>query len=77
MAASIVSNRATTTSGAFPGSSVPRVETFEVQVPLEDAPDGLEKIVLTTQDPVRPIDIGLNNDTRLFGLGVRDIRLIP
>jgi hypothetical protein len=64
-------------AGTFPGSSVPRVETFELQVPLGDAADGIEKIVLITQDPVRPVDIGFNNDTRPFGLGVRGVTLIP
>jgi Family of unknown function (DUF6311) len=64
-------------AGTFPGSSVPRVEAFELQVPLEEAPDGIERIVFITQDPVRPVDIGLNNDTRLFGLGVRGVTLIP
>ena len=64
-------------SGTFLGSSVPRVEAFEVRVPLQGSPDGIEKIVLITQDAVRPVDIGMNNDARLLGLGVRDIRLIP
>ena len=64
-------------SGTFLGSSVPRVEVFEVRVPLQGSPDGIEKIGLITQDAVRPVDIGMNNDTRLLGLGVRDIRLIP
>jgi Family of unknown function (DUF6311) len=64
-------------AGTFPGSSVPRVEAFELQVPLQEALDGIERIVLITQDPVRPVDIGLNNDTRPFGLGVRGVTLIP
>jgi Family of unknown function (DUF6311) len=64
-------------AGTFPGGSVPRAEAFELQVPLEDAADGIEKIVLITQDPVRPVDIGFNNDTRMFGLGVRGVTLIP
>ena len=64
-------------AGTFPGRPVPRVEAFELQVPLEDAPDGIERIILITQDPVRPVDIGLNNDARMFGLGVRGVTLIP
>jgi hypothetical protein len=64
-------------AGTFPGSSVPRVEAFELQVPLEDTADGVARIFLITQDPVRPIDIGLNNDTRLIGLGVRGVTLLP
>jgi hypothetical protein len=46
-------------------------------VPLQDSPDGVEKIVLVTQDAVRPVDIGMNNDPRWLGLGVQGIRLIP
>jgi hypothetical protein len=64
-------------AGTFPGSSRPRVEAFELQVPLEDAPDGIERIALITRDPVRPVDIGLNDDTRMFGLCVRGVTLIP
>ena len=64
-------------SGIFLGSSLPRVETFELEVPLQDALDGMERLVLITQDAVRPIDIGLNGDTRTFGLGIRDMKLIP
>jgi hypothetical protein len=64
-------------AGTFPGSTVPRVEMFELQVFLQDAPDNIERLVLITQDPVRPVDIGLNNDTRMFGLGVRGVTLIP
>jgi hypothetical protein len=58
-------------SGTFPGSSVPRVEVSEVRVPLQTSADGIEKIVLITQDAVRPVDIGMNNDPRLLGLGVQ------
>jgi hypothetical protein len=64
-------------AGTFPGSSAPRIEAFELPVLLQGAPDGMEQIVLMTQDPVRPVDIGLNNDTRTFGLGVRGVTLIP
>jgi hypothetical protein len=64
-------------AGTFLGSAVPRVEMFELQVPLQDAPDGIERIVLITQDAVRPVDIGLNGDTRVFGLGIRGMTLIP
>jgi hypothetical protein len=64
-------------SSTFLGSSVPRVEVFEVQAPLQGSPDGIEKIVLTTQDAVRPVDIGMNQDRRRLGLGVRSIRLLP
>jgi hypothetical protein len=64
-------------AGTFPGSSVPRAEAFELQVPLENSPDGIARIVLITHDPVRPVDIGLNNDTRMFGLCVRGVMLIP
>jgi Family of unknown function (DUF6311) len=64
-------------SGIFLGSAVPRVETFELQVPLQDAPDGIDRLVLITRDAVRPVDIGLNGDTRTFGLGVRGVTLIP
>jgi hypothetical protein len=64
-------------SSTFLGSSVPRVEAFEVLVPLKDSPDRLERIVLLTQDAVRPVDIGMNNDARILGLGVLGMRLIP
>jgi hypothetical protein len=64
-------------SGTFLGTALPRVEAFEVRVPLQDSPDGIERIVLITQDAVRPIDIGLNGDPRMLGLGVRGIALIP
>jgi hypothetical protein len=64
-------------SGTFLGSSVPKIEGFEVRVPLQGSPDGVENIVLITQDAIRPVDIGMNNDTRRLGLGVRSIRLIP
>jgi len=64
-------------SGTFLGSSVPRVETFELQVPLEDISDGIERIMLITQDAVRPVDIGLNADTRMLGLGIVGMTLIP
>jgi hypothetical protein len=64
-------------AGTFPGSTVPRVEMFELQLFLQDAPDNIQRLVLITQDPVRPVDIGLNNDTRMFGLGVRGVTLIP
>jgi hypothetical protein len=64
-------------TGTFPGNSVPRAEAFELQVPLENAPDGIARIVLISHDPVRPVDIGLNNDARTFGLGVRGVTLIP
>ena len=64
-------------SGIFLGSSLPRVETFALEVPLQDALDGMERLVLITQDAVRPIDIGLNGDIRTFGLGIRDMKLIP
>jgi Family of unknown function (DUF6311) len=46
-------------SGTFGGRAVPRIEVFEVRVLLQDPPDGIERIVLTTQDAVRPLDIGL------------------
>ena len=64
-------------SGTFLGRAVPRVEAFEVRVPLQDLPDGLERIALITQDAVRPVDIGLNSDTRLLGLGLQGMTLIP
>jgi hypothetical protein len=64
-------------SGIFLGSAVPRVETFELQVPLQDALDGVDRLVLITRDAVRPVDIGLNGDTRTFGLGIRGMMLIP
>ena len=64
-------------SGTFLGSAVPRAEVFEVQVPLHDAPDGVERIELITQDAVRPVEIGMNRDTRLLGLGVLGVTLIP
>jgi hypothetical protein len=64
-------------SGTFWGSAVPRVEAFEARVLLQDPPDSFERIVLMTQDAVRPIDIGMNNDTRLLGLGVLGMRLMP
>jgi hypothetical protein len=63
-------------AGTFLGSSVPRVETFELQVPLEDISDGIERIMLITQDAVRPVDIGLNADTRMLGLGVLGMTLM-
>ena len=64
-------------SGTFPGNSVARLETFEARVPLQDAPDGLQQIVLVTKDAVRPIDIGLNGDARILGLGVLAVTLEP
>jgi hypothetical protein len=64
-------------AGTFLGSLVPRVETFELQVPLEDISNGIERIMLITQNAVRPIDIGLNADTRMLGLGVVGMTLIP
>jgi hypothetical protein len=64
-------------SGTFLGSSVPRAQVFEERVPLQDSPDRLERIVLITQDAVRPVDIGMNNDTRILGLGVLGMTLIP
>ena len=64
-------------AGIFVGSSAPRVERFELRVPLQHAPDGIERIVLITQDAVRPVDIGLNGDTRIFGLGIRGMMLVP
>ena len=64
-------------SGTFGGRAVPRIEVFEVRVLLQDPPDGIERIVLTTQDAVRPIDIGLNTDSRLIGLGVQGMMLVP
>ena len=48
-----------------------------MQVPLQDAPDGVERIELITQDAVRPVEIGMNRDTRLLGLGVLGVTLIP
>jgi hypothetical protein len=54
-------------SGAFLGSPVPRARVFEVRVPLQDFPNGMERIVLITQDAVRPVDIGMNSDTRMLG----------
>ncbi len=64
-------------SGTFLGAALPREETFEMRVPLQDSPDGIERIVLITQDAVRPIDIGMNNDPRVLGLGVRGMTLMP
>jgi Family of unknown function (DUF6311) len=64
-------------SGTFSGDVVPRAETFEARVLLQDPSKDIERIVLVTQDAVRPIDIGMNSDTRLLGLGVLDIRLVP
>jgi hypothetical protein len=64
-------------SGAFLGTALPRLEAFEVRVPLQDTPEGIERIVLITQDAVRPVDIGLNGDTRMLGLGVLGMTLIP
>jgi hypothetical protein len=64
-------------AGNFHGSPVPRAEAFEVRVTLQHSPDGIERIVLITQDAVRPVDIGMNSDTRLLGLGVLGMTLIP
>jgi hypothetical protein len=64
-------------SGAILGSAVPRIEVFEVRVLLQESPGGIERIVLTTQDAVRPVDIGLNSDGRLIGLGVQGMTLVP
>jgi hypothetical protein len=64
-------------AGTFPGSVPPRAEVFEVQVPLQGLPDGVEEIALVTQDAVRPADIGMNQDPRRLGLGVRSLRLLP
>jgi hypothetical protein len=64
-------------SGTFGGRAVPRIEVFEVRVLLQDPPDGIERIVLTTQEAVRPVDIGLNTDSRLIGLGVQGMTLVP
>jgi hypothetical protein len=63
-------------SGTFLGSSVPKVEVFEVRVPLQGSPNGVEKIVLITQDAVRPVDIGMNNDSRRLGFGIKSIKVI-
>ena len=64
-------------AGTFLGAALPRAETFEMQVPLQDSPDGVERIVLITQDAVRPVDIGMNNDPRTLGLGVVGMTLTP
>jgi hypothetical protein len=64
-------------AGNFHGSPMPRAEAFEVRVALQNSPDSIERIVLITQDAVRPVDIGMNNDTRLLGLGVLGMALIP
>jgi hypothetical protein len=64
-------------AGSVRGRTEPGVETFEVRVPLEHSPNAVERIELLTQDPVRPMDIGMNRDTRLFGLGLLGLQLIP
>jgi Family of unknown function (DUF6311) len=64
-------------ASTFLGSPVPRIEVFEVRVPLQGSPNDIETIVLITPDAVRPVDIGMNNDNRRLGLGVQSIRLIP
>jgi hypothetical protein len=64
-------------SSTFLGSSAPRVEAFEVRMPFQYSSDGIERITLITQDAVRPIDIGLNQDTRILGLGIIGMTLIP
>ena len=63
--------------GTFPAAALPRVETFEEQVLLQGATGGIERIELITSDAVRPVDIGFNDDTRVFGLGVVGMTLIP
>jgi hypothetical protein len=64
-------------AGTFLGSSMARVEMFKLQVPLADVSDGIDRIVLSTHNAVRPVDIGLNADTRMLGLGIVGMRLIP
>jgi len=64
-------------TGTFPESPTPMLKEFEVRVPLQNSSDQIEKIVLITQDAVRPVDIALNGDTRLLGLGVLGMALIP
>jgi hypothetical protein len=66
-----------TQSGSLPGGSGPKVEGFDVQVPLQESPDSAERILLSIEDAIRPVDIGLNSDPRRLGLGVRGLRLIP
>jgi hypothetical protein len=64
-------------SDTFVGSSAPRAEAFDVRVALQDSPDGIERIALVTHDAVRPVDIGINSDGRLLGLGILGVTLIP
>ncbi len=64
-------------SGTFHGNSSARAEVFEVRVPLQHLPDSIERIVLITQDAVRPVDIGMNSDSRLLGLAVLGVTLVP
>jgi hypothetical protein len=49
----------------------------ELQVPLQHASHGIERVTLITQDAVRPFDIGLNSDPRLLGLGLQGVTLTP
>jgi hypothetical protein len=51
-------------SGTFLGTVLPRVETFEVRVLVQDPPDGIERIIMITQDAVQPVDSGKEGEAR-------------
>jgi len=63
-------------SGSFPGGSIPRIEVFPAQFPISVVKGGVVRITLITAEAVRPIDIGLNGDSRVLGVALMGLALV-
>jgi hypothetical protein len=54
----------------IPGAPNPRVVTVDVRVPLRKG--RLQAFEIKTQNPPRPVDIGMNSDSRKIGVGLEE-----
>lgn len=63
--------------GSLTGSGAYRVERLDAKFPLQPSAGSANVLRLKMSDPVRPIDAGLNSDTRELGAGILSLRLVP
>jgi hypothetical protein len=61
--------------GVLAGGNAPRIERLYPKLPLQAR--GTNTIRLRVIDPVRPIDAGINGDTRTLGAGILSLSLVP
>jgi hypothetical protein len=61
--------------GSAPAESAPTIVDIKVEVPLKSGP--VQAFEIITRNPPRPVDLGINSDSRDIGVGLVDALLKP